>query len=379
MWWALLPQLLAAQVAEPDSIHEPVDARFLFHYYDQDGDHSAVTGGIGTQKLEDRSAQLVLHVPIDSTGELNVSGGVNYYTSASTDEISTMSSASDEDIRVEAQVSYIDLRKQRKRLGFLVSGSSETDYSSSSIGLIWGRASSDKNQTFDLLVRLYLDKWMIVLPDELRATRWTDFPTDKRRTILMSLNYTQALTPSSLVAVTFDPQFHFGLLSTPFHRVIANDSAVLTELLPNTRLRLPVGLRYNHNFGGRMILKLLARVYEDSYGIRSLTGSAESIIKLGSIIRVAPAYRYYYQTEATHFFPHMIADPTANFRTSDYDLSEFTSHRIKLSLQIEPENGLVRFNKNSWLSGLGVAYNRYWRTDGLRAWWLSGEVRWLVW
>ena len=73
----------------------PVDVNFLFNYYEQEGDHSAVTGGIGTQELKDREARITALIPLDSSTRIQVQAHINNYTSASTDRIdSRLSSAS---------------------------------------------------------------------------------------------------------------------------------------------------------------------------------------------------------------------------------------------------------------------------------------------
>ena len=50
-----------------------IDANFLSGYYHQDGNNSAVTGGIGTEKLTDFSNVFIVNVPprFGSIGEFN--------------------------------------------------------------------------------------------------------------------------------------------------------------------------------------------------------------------------------------------------------------------------------------------------------------------
>lgn len=374
-----LASTLTAQIPASDTLREPIDVRFLFHYYEQDGDHSAVTGGMGGEKLEDRSARIVINVPMDSTAKLKVNGGWNFYTSASTDRISSISSASSKDHRVETEVIYINTPTKTRSKGFLLSGSSETDYMSSSVGLLWGRQSKDLVHGVDLIARAWFDKWMVVLPDELRSTGWKDFPTDKRRSALIGLTYKRELSPRTLFSATLDPQLQWGLLSTPFHRVIRADSVVTTEVLPATRLRLPLSLRINHNVKGRLVTRLFIRLYTDNFGIKSFTASVDPVIGLTRFMKFTPAYRFYSQTGSKYFFPFMEAEVTQPFRTSDYDLSEFSSQRLSALLSLEPLRGVVRLSKNLWLGAVTAGYYRLWRSDGLQAWWVSTELKWLVW
>lgn len=84
-----------------------IEADFLFSYYQQDGDHAAVTGGIGTEQLHDIAGLLVVNIPIDTFHALNISLGVDQYSSASTDRIDNhMSSASSGDMRTYANALF---------------------------------------------------------------------------------------------------------------------------------------------------------------------------------------------------------------------------------------------------------------------------------
>ena len=367
------------QPAANDTVREPIDVRFLFHYYEQDGSHSAVTGGTGSEKLEDRNTRIVINIPVDSTARLKLSGGWNYYTSASSDKISSISSASSEDHRVEAEMMYTSTKVKHVQKGLLMSGSSETDYMSSSLGFLWGRENTELTRGLDLMLRAWFDKWMIVLPDELRDSGWNHFGTDKRRAILLGLSYRHELSARSVISATVDPLVQWGLLSTPFHRVISADSVVIAELLPSHRIRVPIGVRFYHNYRGTLITKLFLRLYADNFGIRSVTASAEPVIRVARSFKFISAYRFYAQQASDYFFPTGVVIGSEPFRTSDYDLSEFRSHRASVGIGIEPLRGLARFGSKLLLSGISASYSRYWRSDGLHAWWVSAEVKWLMW
>ena len=74
----------------PDSTHKvtgDIEIDFLMSYYDQDGNHSAVSGGLGSESLQDYVSTLVVNIPMDSTTSLAIAGGITYYTSASNDRI----------------------------------------------------------------------------------------------------------------------------------------------------------------------------------------------------------------------------------------------------------------------------------------------------
>ena len=79
------------------------EVNFVSGYYHQDGNHSAVTGGIGTEKLSDFANTIELKVSkYDSRLRKNSIAfelGIDHYTSASSDKIDphTISSASSPD------------------------------------------------------------------------------------------------------------------------------------------------------------------------------------------------------------------------------------------------------------------------------------------
>ena len=81
-------------------------------YYTQNGNHSAVTGGIGTEKLTDISNSIEVKLArIDKRNRehnINLEMGVDHYTSASSDKINpaTISSASYSDTRYYPSVGY---------------------------------------------------------------------------------------------------------------------------------------------------------------------------------------------------------------------------------------------------------------------------------
>ena len=76
------------------------EVNLVSSYYNQNGNNSAVTGGIGTEKLTDLSNTIELKLSRTDTRSrvhnLNLEIGIDHYTSASSDKIdpSTISSPS---------------------------------------------------------------------------------------------------------------------------------------------------------------------------------------------------------------------------------------------------------------------------------------------
>ncbi|MCO6490172.1 MAG: hypothetical protein J5I98_17295, partial [Phaeodactylibacter sp.] len=119
-----------------DSVaRKPIDVNILFNYYDQEGNHSAVTGGIGTEKLTDYDTRIIVLVPVDSASRLSAEAGFNTYSSASTDRIdSRMSSASSSDIRASVQLGWEQEKPETQQAySWGMGGSVESDYLSMNI------------------------------------------------------------------------------------------------------------------------------------------------------------------------------------------------------------------------------------------------------
>src|SRR5438445_7806917 len=88
---ALLTSILHAH-GQQDSLYRRhrisrTDIEVLFGYYTQDGNHSAITGGTGTEKLRVYSPEFTITHYRDSSHTLILNGGVDIISSASMDNI----------------------------------------------------------------------------------------------------------------------------------------------------------------------------------------------------------------------------------------------------------------------------------------------------
>ncbi|MEL7340747.1 MAG: hypothetical protein AAGM67_09695, partial [Bacteroidota bacterium] len=181
---------------QPDSLPEPIEIDFLFHYYEQDGVHSAVTGGKGTEQLEDRAGKIVINVPLDSVQTIRAQTDINHYTSASTDLIdSYVSSASRRDSRAFVQLAYQRQLSPRYSAGAGAGMSIESDYLSKSLAANWSWLSPDENRSFSLNAQAFFDTWIVIFPEELRVPGLVSVPTDRRRSFNLAANWGQVLGP----------------------------------------------------------------------------------------------------------------------------------------------------------------------------------------
>lgn len=353
--------------------NKKIDLSYLFGYYNQDGNHSAVTGGEGTEKLSDYDSRIIVHIPLDSTQSLGVKAGVNYYTSASSDKIdSRISSASKDDVRTSIEMNYSKRNIQKNSTISLQGGGSvETDYISASFGGGWSKSINNENTFYGFNLIAYFDTWNIILPEELRTTGYSDIKTDKRKTFDISFFWTQIMSKRSQININFDPVFQQGLLSTPFHRVyFENFSNPKIEKLPNFRAKFPLSLKWNHRLHEHLVLKTRSRLYIDNWGIIAISLQLENPILIKNGWSISPFYRFHIQKAAEYFAPKSIHQINDIYYTSDYDLSGLNSHRYGVSIRyFMPLKVIVQGEeKKINIAGFEIRSMRYVRSDGLKAW-----------
>ncbi len=360
---------------------EQTEVNLLFSYYEQEGDHSVVSGGIGSQELHDLEFGIIVNIPLDSISTLNLNGGLTSYTSASNDQINfKVSSASQHEFRGRLDATYLRQQPEKRTYYGLTAGfSGEVDYISSAIGGKWGITSKDGNRSLDLTGKYYFDIWVwVIYPAELRFKKWTD--TKIRETFNLSFAYSQVINPKLQASLFAEGVYQSGLLSTPFHRVYFNseESEVRVENLPNTRFKLPLGLRLNYYLNDLFVLRSYYRYYHDDFGIEGHTVSLEVPIQVNPFLSISPFYRYHTQTASKYFAPYKAHTLDEIYYTSDYDLSALNSHKIGLGFRYSPLYGVGRFKtpfakgkKITIFDGIDFRAAYYSRSDGLSAFLLS--------
>jgi hypothetical protein len=354
------------------------EINFVTGYYHQDGDHSAVTGGIGTEKLTDLSNTIELKLVRTSrnnrehtlTGEL----GIDHYSSASSDKIdpSTISSPSHADTRIYPSADYtIKNPVNNFSIGFVASLSNEFDYHSLGAGVHIAKASKDNNTEFNLKLQGYFDKWKVIYPIELRppgygtggegggAVEWKP-----RNTYSASFSFSRVFNERIQVALLLDIISQDGLLATSYQRVYFTDNSARFEVLPSGRLKLPVGARFNWFLTNKVILRSFYRYYTDNWGLHAHTAEIELPWKISPFFTLSPFYRFYSQNAANYFAGYKEHLATEKLYTSDYDLSEFTSNYFGVSFKLMPAKGM--FHMQKWNSA-ELRYGHYNRSTDLNA------------
>lgn len=215
--------------------------------------------------------------------------------------------------------------------------------------------------------------------------------TKSRNSYSVSFSFSQILNKNAQFSLFFDIVQQQGWLANPMQRVyfgdvdnfyIGNPSSIPNytsssnkdvfqladdiERLPNTRFKIPIGIRLNYYLNEMFTLRTYYRYYFDDWGVRSHTADIELPIKVSDKFTLYPSYRYYNQTAADYFAPYEQNLSTSDFYTSDYDLSKFNANQYGFGVSYTD----IFTNWHIWKLGLksiDLKYNTYNRNTGLSA------------
>jgi len=354
------------------------EVNLVSSYYRQDGDHAAVTGGSGTQKLSDISNSIEIKLSrwgkkeVKHTYDLEV--GIDHYSSASSDMINpaTISSASHADTRIYPSLNWTaENEKKGSSVSAGVMLSSEFDYTS--IGFNAGLSKKTRNRMGEFSARgqVYLDRLKYIIPVELRPPGSQnddededDYSSKSRNSYSGSVSWSQIINKQFQVMFIADIVHQQGYLGLPFHRVYLNDHSVHIENLPDSRTKVPVGIRASYFAGDRFILRGFYRYYQDNWDLQAHTFELETTFKASPFVSVTPFYRFYDQTAVKYFAPINSHTAGDQYYTSNYDLSKFTSHFFGAGFRFMPEKGVFGIQR---LNMLELRFGHYTRSDGLNS------------
>lgn len=335
-------------------------------YYAQNGDHAAVTGGIGTQKLHDIAnavdVKFIRYNRQAAKQSLAISLGVDYYTSASSDmvDLQANSSASHADARIYPSIDFSSTNESKgTTINAGISTSSESDYESKGATIGFSKKTKNNNGEFGVKSQVYLDNVSIIKPIELRSSNPRDsyhYSRKPRNTISLSLSYSQVVNQRLQLILLADLVQQNGYLSLPLHRVYFQDSTVHMEKLPNSRFKIPLGIRLNYFAGDKLIIRTYYRFYHDDWGINAHTADLELALKITPFFSVGPFYRFYKQTATFYFAPYRAHNSSEHFYTSNYDFANFSSNFFGAEIQLKPTKGVFG---NKHFSMLALRYGHY--------------------
>lgn len=304
----------------------------------------------------------------------------------------------------------------------------EYDYTSIGTGFGYTKLLNEKNTSISASINIYLDSWNPQFPIELntytassgnlnsgifngrdildqngniidknnpsiawRAFKKSNIPDKKRNTYSLSLSFSQLLSNKSQFSIFSDLVIQKGWLANPSQRVYFGDIANYyignptnipfytttankdlfhladdIERLPESRIKIPIGIRFNHYINTYLILKTYYRYYFDDWGISAHTLNLELPIKISQKFTLYPNYRFYNQTQTDYFAPYDQLTSTSNYYTSDNDLSKYNANQFGLGIKYKD----ILYSKHLWIFGLKnvtINYNYYKRNTGLNA------------
>jgi hypothetical protein len=447
---------------------ESMEVDFLMSYYEQDGTHAAVTGGLGTEHLTDITPTIVVQIPLNEDDILTVDFGISAYTSASSSNLDPFDAsgasggreyenktsrkkdddknpgsigpakgspwiestgASLRDTWVGTTIKYSHSSDDRNTIwGANTSVSAEYDYFSLGFVANISKLFNEKNTEFGLSGQVFIDKWLPRYPTELDSylesnsnlnngffanqnilnqqgnaidknsiNAWSPFKQEllnrtDRNTYSLSFTFSQILSENAQVSVFADVVQQQGWLANPMQRVyfadkanfyIGNASSIPNytsstntdvfhladdiERLPESRLKIPIGTRLNYYLSENLTLRTYYRYYQDDWGLNAHTAEIELPIKFAyGKFTLYPNYRYYQQSDVHYFAPYETHLSTSEFYTSDYDLSQFTSHQYGLGFKYTDIFAKFKI-ANFGMKSLDLRYSNYNRSDGLQA------------
>ena len=338
----LLAAVLHAPAARAQADPEGnFDTDILFSYYDQDGDHSPVTGGIGDEAIQVFSPVILFAWRINGQLTLSADIGVDQVSSASIGRIQAeLSSAS---IPASDTRTFATFKLERKfgpqTWGMTLGGANEYDYQSLSLGVSWGMEWNEANTAASVSLRHYEDSIDLIGIDGY-GFQGDGLPRTEgsgdRTTTDAYISLSQTLSRRTAGAIELFVSLQDGVLSTPYHEVLLISNSpqhphgrAVAERLPDSRERTAIGLRLNHAFTDRLVQRTGYRYYSDDWGISSHTIDLETHFRLPTNreMWVYPILRYHTQTGADYFGLPQTFTGLEDYYTSDWDLAETSAQK----------------------------------------------------
>lgn len=392
------------QITNKDSVSVPVntisteyidkplrleETNIVSSYYTQDGNHSAVTGGVGTEKVTDISTGIDLKfVGSDVKGHkytLTTGLSVDHHTAASSAYVNKSGASKTGGTRVYPSINFSSENKMGSVVGIGIYYSTEYNYKSFALDASYSKKIGSGGE-LSTKINGYFDQVKLITPSELipvtpaspittvtsasgvtssrgGGDNKSSIPSSPRYTYTGSVSYTQIINKKMQASLIMDIVAQNGYLALPFHRVYFADGGVQVENLPGNRLKLPFGLRVNYFLGDKVIVRSFYRYYTDDWGVVAHTASLELPIKMTPFFSVAPFYRYYTQTAAKYFAPYAVHKQSDNYYTSNYSYSAFNSSYYGVGVHIAPPAGLWK----SAISAVDIRYGHYTQTTGLNS------------
>jgi len=261
---------------------ENAEIDFLTSLYTQDGVNAAITGGIGTEELNDFATNITVSIPLNDDDVLIIDGTISAYSSASSSNLNPFSGASSngggaadsitgtpwvessgaskDDVWLSGNLGYSHTSDDRNSIySANINFANEYDYISFGTGFSLTKLFNQKNTELSFGANLYFDSWRPEYPTEIKTYLQengnlnSDFfngvpildsngnAIDKdgvdiwkpiknflikdkgRNTYSFSLGFSQILSKSMQFSIFSDITYQTGWLANPMQRVYFAD------------------------------------------------------------------------------------------------------------------------------------------------------------
>jgi hypothetical protein len=369
------------------------EVNLVSSYYGQNGNHSAITGGIGTEKVTDISngidLKLVWVGDNENKNTISIGLGYDHHTSASSAFVTTTGLGKQGGTRIYPSLDWtVENPKTGNTFGLGAYYSGEYNYKSLGADVHFSQKTADKNGEFSFKAQAYMDHVTMIYPSEFiqaitpvssgstyittasgnvvlsngSSVSTPSLPTKPRGTYTASFGYSQIINSRFQVMLLADVVAQSGYLSLPFHRVYFSNQKDTIEKLPSSRFKLPLGFRANYFLGDNIILRSYYRYYLDNWGSKSNTANLEITYKVSPFLSISPFYRYYTQSAAKYFAPYEAHSSTDEYYTSNYEYAKFNSQFFGAGFRIAPPKGVFGWQN---LHELELRYGHYSQTTSL--------------
>ncbi len=255
------------------------------------------------------------------------------------------------DQRFAGDIGYSTLWDPDTRLSGGLSASTERDYSAYTVNAGISRDLNHKNTTVSLGLNFEYDlsKPFFGTPSPLTVMSADAKGGNAQKTVMgLVAGVTQVLNRYWLTQLSYSIGESAGYQTDPYRILSVVDPVTggplkyLYESRPRNRLRQ--SLYWGNKIAlGPTYVDASARVYQDSWGVKSVTAALADRIPLGSWLYVEPQARYYQQTAANFFTNYLVSGQALpSFASSDSRLSDF--HAItyggKVGLKFTPTSEL---------------------------------------
>lgn len=348
------------------------EARVRFVYYDQKGfgyQSQAGPGPKGSERLYVYEPMLYVRVRQNRKVQHTVTLPVDVITSASTDSIDVMTSASRTNeagtLQFDSEIRATDDDIVKVTWG----GHGEEWFGSLFAGIGYTRELAQDNATVMVRFDGNFDWFKAYGP-------WPGavFPDgdnyDHRGSFGGTVEMSQILNPRTFVKAGYGATWQKGDLATPWNSVpifcnedLTSCLARVREVFPETRLRQTFsGLLAHYVPQSATTLRLSYRFYYDDYEVRAHTLLGEVYQNIRDRALVKLHYRMHQQSSVFFWTSNLALfdiDPNAP-KTADSDLARFWANEfgVKLLFHVTP---LGRPHQHD----IDVYYNRYTRTNDL--------------